>query len=306
MAFRNDKRDIPINPFKTKFTFNPRNKYAAIKIYLRNLEVKLLKIEVLKDKFSNRTKGERDSLYNLKNDKTIVIKSADKGSVVVIWDREDYIKEAKNQLGDTNICEEVPNDTKPLMNIILNTSEKICKRGHVFTDTLNYFLIKDAKLARVFLLRKIYKRLYNVPGRPVISNCGYYTENISTVLDFDLQPIAKKVKSYIKGTNDFLEKLRSLTNLPGNSFLCTMDVVGLYPNIPHDEGLPALRERFNDRDQKDVPTDTLVELAELVLRNSIFNFNQKTLKQKRGTTMGTKFASPYSILLMAQLEEIIL
>ena len=29
MAFRNDKRDISINPFKTKFTFNPRNKDAA-------------------------------------------------------------------------------------------------------------------------------------------------------------------------------------------------------------------------------------------------------------------------------------
>ena len=44
----------------------------------------------------------------------------DKGSAVVVWDREDYIKEAENQLGDTNIYEEVPNDAKPLMNIILN------------------------------------------------------------------------------------------------------------------------------------------------------------------------------------------
>ena len=40
-------------------------------------------------------------------------------SAVVVWDREDYIKEAENQLGDTNIYDEVPNDAKPLMNIIL-------------------------------------------------------------------------------------------------------------------------------------------------------------------------------------------
>ena len=70
--------------------------------------------------------------------------------------------------------------------------------------------------------------------------------------------------------------------------LCTMDVVGLYPNIPHEEGLSALRKRLNERDKKDVSTDTLVELAELVLKNSIFNFNKRTLKQKRGTT-----AKPY-------------
>ena len=85
-----------------------------------------------------------------------------------------------------------------------------------------------------------------------------------------------------------------------------MDVVGLYPNIPHDEGLSALRKRLNERDKKDVFTDTLVELAELVLKNNIFNFNERTLKQKRGTAIGTKFALPYSILFMAKLESKIL
>ena len=175
-----------------------------------------------------------------------------------------------------------------LLNIILNTWEKIRKRGDVCTDTLNYFLIKDAKFARFYLLPKIHKRLHNVPGRPVISNCRYYIENISLFLDFHLQPIAIKVKLYIKDTNDFLKKLRSLTNLPGNSLLCTMDVVGLYPNIPHDEGLSALRKRLNERDKKDVSTDTPVELAELLLKNNIFNVNERPLKQKRGTT-----AKPY-------------
>ena len=58
--------------------------------------------------------------------------------------------------------------------------------------------------------------------------------------------------------------------------------------------------------KKDVTTDTLLELAELVLRNNIFNFNERTLKQKRGTTIGTKFAPPYNILFMAELEEKIL
>ena len=79
-----------------------------------------------------------------------------------------------------------------------------------------------------------------------------------------------------------------------------MDVVGLYPNILHDDGLSALRKRLNERDEKDVSIDTLVELAELVLKNKIFSFNEKTLKQKRCTTIGTKFAPPYSILFMAE------
>ena len=58
--------------------------------------------------------------------------------------------------------------------------------------------------------------------------------------------------------------------------------------------------------KKDVTTDTLVELAELVLKSNIFNFNERTLKQKRGTAIGTKFTPPYSILFMAELEEKVL
>ena len=50
----------------------------------------------------------------------------------------------------------------------------------------------------------------------------------------------------------------------------------------------------------------LVELAEVVLKNNIFTFGKKTLKQVWGTAIGTKFAPPYSILFMAELKEEIL
>ena len=57
---------------------------------------------------------------------------------------------------------------------------------------------------------------------------------------------------------------------------------------------------------KKVSTSTLVELAEVVLKNNVFTFGKKTLKQIRQTPIGTKFAPPYSILFMAELEEEIL
>ena len=50
-------------------------------------------------------------------------------------------------------------------------------------------------------------------------------------------------------------------------------------------------------------TDTLVELADIVLKNNYFQFLDKTFKQKRGTAIGTKFSPPYSILFMADLEK---
>ena len=58
--------------------------------------------------------------------------------------------------------------------------------------------------------------------------------------------------------------------------------------------------------EKDISSDTLCDLAEVVLKNNVFKFGKKALKQKRGTAIGTKFAPPYSILFRAQLEEQIL
>ena len=49
--------------------------------------------------------------------------------------------------------------------------------------------------------------------------------------------------------------------------LRTVDVVGLFPNIPHEEGLSALRKRLDESDKKEVSANTLVQLAELVLKN---------------------------------------
>ena len=75
--------------FRPKSTFNSKDKEVIIETYLSSQEDKLRDIDIPKDKFNNLRKEERDALYSLKNDNTIVIKSAAKDSGVVALDRED-------------------------------------------------------------------------------------------------------------------------------------------------------------------------------------------------------------------------
>ena len=44
---------------------------------------------------------------------------------MVVWDREDYLKEASKQLEDKDIYEEVQNDPSTLINTIMRALEKI-------------------------------------------------------------------------------------------------------------------------------------------------------------------------------------
>ena len=145
--FRNKENVFDLDQFKPKSTFNPRNKDAAIEVYMSSLEEKLMKIEIPKDKYNKRTSKERQALYDLKNEKNIVIQDADKGFVVVVWDREDYIKKAEKQLGDSDVYEEVPDDPEPLISTIHRTIEKIRKRGDLKKENIKYFELKDRKFA---------------------------------------------------------------------------------------------------------------------------------------------------------------
>ena len=231
-----------------------------------------MNIEIPQSRYNNRTREKRSARYNLKNDKNIVIKRAGKDSAVVVWDRDDYIKETKNQLGEKDIEEEVRNDPEFLLNTIHKA--KIWKRGGPNADTILCFMFVS-----FYLLPKIHKRLHDAPGRPVISNCGYYRENIPSFLDIHYIPLSREVQSFIKDTNDFLRKLHSLPNLPDDILFCTVEVAGgSYPNIPHGKSLSALLKPVDLIQEKDVTISTPAELAEVVFKKNIFTFNKKTLK----------------------------
>ena len=56
-------------------------------MYLSELEVERLNIDEAGQNYPNLTKAEREAFQDLMYDKNIVIKSADKGSAIVIWDK---------------------------------------------------------------------------------------------------------------------------------------------------------------------------------------------------------------------------
>ena len=161
-------------------------------MYLSHLEEEILSLDG-KISYSNQTKGERNALYLLRDDPSIIIKEADKGSAVVVWDREDYLREANSQLSDKDVYREVKGDAEDhLIKVIKSVLRKVKNRRAISDETLDYFLVNNPRLGPFYILPKIHKRRHNVPCRPVISNVSYYTENISSFLDFHLKLLAQK------------------------------------------------------------------------------------------------------------------
>ena len=133
--FRNDERELSYGPFKKKSKFDPKRKDAAIELHLSRLEEEFSSLDY-KIGYSNLTKGEGDAVYSLKNANSIIIKEADEGSVVVVWDREDYLKEAKNQLNDKNVYKELTGDGEgALEKIIKPVPKKVRDKREILATT---------------------------------------------------------------------------------------------------------------------------------------------------------------------------
>ena len=73
--------------------------------------------------------------------------------------------------------------------------------------------------------------------------------------------------SYIKDTN-------GLKKVPDSAILVTADVFELYPSIPHDKGLEVLKKQLDYFDDKSIPTEDLVKIAEFVLKITILSLIQ--------------------------------
>ena len=308
-------RDETTSEFSETPAFRPKSKWKppaghpALELFLSNLEKDLFNFLPGKALDYNLSKEEWKAMRGLADDKNIIIKKADKGSCVVVWDRGDYLAEGYKQLQDQKTYSKVKNFGDDKLKDLVSKSDDFFREFYgkrwISEKEMKYFTFEFKKtscLGKMYLLPKIHKRTFNVPGRPVISNCGTPTEKVSEFLDFHLKPVMMAGKSYVKDTGHFLEKLRSLGRIPQNSILVTADVVGLYPSIPHQGGLKALFEKLEERQDKKIPSNELVKMAEFVLKNNYFEFNSDIYHQMSGTAIGTKFAPPYACLFMDRVE----
>ena len=85
----------------------------------------------------------------------------------------------------------------------------LCSSGLISESELKYFTYnfkKATNLGKLRVLPKIHKRLANVPGRQVISNCGTPTGKVSKYLDFLLKSVMQDGWTYMKDTGDIFLK----------------------------------------------------------------------------------------------------
>ena len=83
--------------------------------------------------------------------------------------------------------------------------------------------------------------------------------------------------------------------------LVTSDIIGAYHNIPQDDGSDCLNEALEERTDKNIPSQFLVKLMDLIQKYNIFEFHDGQLwKQLIGVAMGIHPAPSFANIYLAR------
>ena len=279
--------------------------------------------------YNNLTKNELVALKNLKNDESIVIKEADKGSMVVILDKTFYKEKMLMTLSNTDVYKK---HKKNKDNKIFNKVKKLAKDyyssgnltfkereyiSHFNHTTANFYgnpKIHKSNAIKEAILKcntsYVHLQTDDIKFRGISGGPNSPTSKLSELLMLLLKPFVSQVKSHIRDTTDFLNKFNRFSNEDLNDIiLVTVDVVNMYPSIKKDLGFEAIKyfcdtyptllhPRFN--------IDFILDSMTIILDDNLVQFDDTYFTQISGTTTGTTVAPIYATLTMAYLETLLL
>ena len=147
-------RNEPTSSFSERPSFTPKSLWKLLKgnpsleLFLSQIEKELLEACKSNLGYSNFSKQEWQCMHLFANDRSIVIKKADKCSCAVVWDREDYIAEASNQLNDEIVYKSVKFKTRILQDLAEKCNsifKGLKEKGKITEKQLKYFTTEHKK-----------------------------------------------------------------------------------------------------------------------------------------------------------------
>lgn len=257
----------------------------------------------------NLSSSEFQAIRTLRDDNSIIIRSADKGGSIVIMDAFLYNRECYRQLNDLKYYRPIP-DTVSVSNSskINEVIYRLRDKGLISNKQFGFLLCDTSpRLRNFYLLPKVHKEKSKwthfrmPPGRPIVTCCNTEFDKIGKFIDYFLQPLSMIGGAYTKDTYHFVSRVRGQFVDP-NSFLVTADVSSLYTNMDINLILEVVHHFFTLFPNTKRPNDELIELLNIILHGNDFFFDNRWYLQVLGMAMGNPCAPSCANLFLKKLD----
>ena len=243
------------------------------------------------------------TLRRLAKDKEICICSYDKGTGVVVMDRNDYYKKLDTIISDSSKFVKIPvDDDDPKSHPIVKkqNSVKYYIQTYIPEEHHKGLIPSGSQPGKLYGLCKVHKKDY--PMRPIVSMVNTPEYELAKYLDSFIKPCIPS-RFMLNSTQDFLEKLNAFT-LKGNEVMVSYDVVSLFTNVPLKETIDIVLKYVYAPNSPVTPPfeeETFRKML-LLCSQSFFMYNDLLYQQINGVSMGGPLAPTLANACLAHLE----
>ena len=226
----------------------------------------------------NLSNQEETALRILQKNKNIdvVINDTDKNVGPACADKEDVIKESKRQLYEKRVYNQLTQEeAEQLIRVIkkrLTTIvNKYTLRGSCSKKESAFLLsnLQKFKIPHFYIIWKILKN--PIVGRPIVAGYNWILTPASIFVGHYLKDFCFKFDSILLDSFSLLRTLEK-ERLDSNCFLFTVDFESLYTNIPVQHAINLMKELVFEYKDVISNADFIIDLLEIVLENSLMEF----------------------------------
>ena len=142
--------------------------------------------------------------------------------------------------------------------------------------------------------------------RPIVSLCGSTTYQLSKYRTTMLQPLTEQSRRKVQSTENFIDAIKTV-QIPDDykpDKLVSFDVKSLFTSIPLQLALQCTETAIQQSTVTlPLPTDDIMDLLNLCVTSTYFQYNGKHYKQLHGTAMGSPGSVVVAEIVMQNIEE---
>ena len=126
---------------------------------------------------------------------------------------------------------------------------------------------------RFYITFKVHKTPWKT--RPIVSTSGSLLHGLGRWVDRQLQPICKRLNSFLRSSLDLRAIFDDEQPLPATTKLFTCDAVSMYTNIDTDHALQEIEHFLRNHEictELEVYPATIMEALKLIMKHNLFQF----------------------------------
>lgn len=302
------------NPFRRPNpNYQPENAPPAVEAFLwRAYKAMSARLRALQARGTrtadNISRAERAALSDLRARADLITKPADKNLGLTIMDAGDYHAAQLAEVADAHTYSDVTDRLTEVVNAATRTLERLVreyKSRCLLTHQLAGFLLQGLDHQTppsLYIMPKLHKMgsLSDRPlkSRPIAACHSWVTTYASQWLAAKLNALLPHYPTILRDRNQFARELHGM-RVSAAAWLCTFDVVSLYPNIPHSGCVAACTAAMGKACLPPAQRRMLADFLEFVLKNNVVEVQGRYYLQEYGGAMGTNCLPPAAQLYLA-------